>query len=53
MLKGEFGRMYCLDCMLDECYWFEDYHSALSPGGRSDVKCSGQDGSWNDVGGQC
>jgi hypothetical protein len=27
MLKGELGRMYRLDCVLDECYWFEDYHS--------------------------
>lgn len=44
MLKGEFGRMYRLDCMLDECHWFEDYHSTPSPRGRLDVKSSGQDG---------
>lgn len=53
MPKGEFGRMYRLDCMLDECHWFEDYHSTPSPGVRLDVKSSGQDGGWNDVGGHC
>jgi len=46
MPKGEFGRMYRLDSMSDECHWFEDYHSTPI---ASCMKSSGQEGSWDDV----